>query len=216
MKTRPSAWWYLLVIPIIGLGITIAVFQTIDEVQKVQDSFVRLGSDGDGHVTGKQGDQLTVWAARTDLQSGSQAKRPEAEVVITGPGGEPVPFQQAGPQSSFTFTTDELSAIDLGTFTPPTDGRYEVRVTYAEDLGDTRNTVIGHLDIFAAIGRVTSTLGWAFGAAIGWALLLTVLRIRSARRNKQVVRVETTLGAPSSPVQSPPAPPATDQRGPFS
>lgn len=195
---RPSAWWYALVAPIIVVGIVIAVFQAIDEARRIEDAFVRIGSDGTGSVTVEAGEEQTVWAVWTDDRPSEDLQRPEATVRITGPDGDDVDFRAASASSRFTISTGSFSAIDLGRFTPDADGAYDVEVTYAEDIGDVRDTGVGSLGLLEAFTRVLGTIGIAILAAIGWVVLLSIMRMRSRRRSRAAT---TTL--PGAPPQGP-------------
>lgn len=221
MRVRPSAWWYLLIPLVLLAGAAAAITAGIDEAREIRDSFHTLGNDGRGTIELEAGDEPTVWAVWNDGRSTDSMTRPPANVQITGPGGQAVPFRARGSTGTTTWSFGSDAGVDLGTFSAPETGSYEVHVMY--DIATPDGSIgavgvpaaaVGQLDLSASAWRVARPVLLATAAAVGILVLLLVLRGRSKRRVRQL-QAGSALDVPSQ--QAPPAPPTpSSSSGPIS
>lgn len=184
-RIRPSAWWYLLVPVLLVSGVAFGIANGVDEGRRIADSFHGLGDDGSGTVELEAGDSPTVWAVWDDGRSSESVTRPPATVRITGPGGTPVAFDAREGSSETTWSVGSEAGVDLGTFTAPSAGRYDVAVTYEAGgvTGPVPTAAIGEVDLSGAVGSVVRPILQSLAAAIALTVILIVLRGRSKRRS---------------------------------
>jgi len=193
-RVRPAGWWYLFVPLLFLAGIGVGVVTAVDEGRGVIDSFSTLGSDGVGTVQLEAGDEATVFALWDDGRGTDALERPVSTVVVTGPGGEAVTFDEAARSTTSTYSYEGASAIDLGTFEAPVTGTYRVRVTFQvgpEAVG-APNAAVGRLDWSGIVGRVLRPVSIGFAASIALLVLLIVTRGMSKRR----LRATNVIAAP--------------------
>ncbi len=200
-RVRPSGWWYVLVPILVFAGLGVGIVGGIDEGRAVADSFASLGADGRGTTDLEAGDEATVMAFWNDGRSTDGIDRPPATVVVSGPHGDPVEFDQAG-SGEMTFSFDSRSGIDLGTFTAGEAGEYGVSVTFDTPSGavGTPLAAVGRLDFGSIIRRVVRPIGLGVAAAVGVWILLLVLRGSSKRRARSEPQVRAA--SPQSPSSS--------------
>lgn len=206
-RVRPSGWWYALVPLLLVVGAGFAITNGIDEGRRIADSFHGLGDDGKGSIDLDAGDEPTIWAVWGDGRSTDGISRPPARVRIVGPDGDEVEFDPRDSAATTNWSFGAESGVDLGTFTAPTEGRYDVQVTYDAGgvAGPVPTAAVGELDLSDAVGQVVRPILQSLAAAVGLIVLLIILRRRSRRRLQR--------DASGSAVE---APDATDGRsGPF-
>lgn len=179
-RVRPSGWWFLLIPMVLLAGLGAGLVSGIDEFRRITSSFRPLGVDGTGTVRLRQGDVATVWAVWEDGRSGDAVSRPPARVQVAGPAGAAIPFEPArGGWTTWSFGSS--AGIDLGTFTAPADGDYQVRVTFGSGAGTVPAPVaaVGQLDLSASVSRVLRPIGLSLAAALAVLVVLLALRGRS-------------------------------------
>jgi hypothetical protein len=182
MSRRPSAWWYLLCLLFVIAGIGLGVRIGIGEFRDIAKSYQVLGSSNRGVVELKGGRREHVWAVYTDGRDLSNAPVPTANVIVIGPGDRDVSVT-APPRARMTFMSSQQSAIAIASFRAPVDGSYEVRVDLGNPADQPDKITLGSLDVGRSGARIVMPMALGVLAAISWAVVLTVLRMR--RRGPQ-------------------------------
>lgn len=183
-RVRPSGWWYALV-PIIFLaGIGFAVASTISWGIDIAESYELVGPDGTASIQLDAGDEATVFAVWEDGRSTDSLSRPSATVRVTAPAGGDVEFDR-GSDGSSTFSVDGTSGIDVGSFTAPSSGSYDVDVTFAPTSGTAPQAAVGEFSFSGLAERVLRPIGIGAALAIALLVMLLVARGRSKRRRRQ-------------------------------
>ena len=208
-RVRPSGWWYALV-PIIGVvGIVYAILAGIDEFSDIEDRFTRLGSDGKSSIELREGEHASVWLISESAGSGALDMR-GADVRVTGPGGEPIEFEQATARSTFDF--GNLGGVRVGDFEAASGGEYKVAAT-ARSMSGPADVAVGNFDVGSAVLHTFRPALIGFLASIGLLVLLLVLRGASKRRARNQPQYDP-LQAPAS--STPAAPTTSSSQGPIS
>ncbi len=181
-RVRPSGWWYVLVPIIFFAGVGFAIAGAISWGIDIAESYELVGADGKASIQLDAGDDGTVFAVWDDGRSTDNITRPPATVTVTGPDGEDVAFNRDDGGSS-TFTVNDQSGIDVGSFTAPTTGSYDVEIAFDPTTSGTPpQAALGEFS-FAGLGeRIVRPIGIGFAASLALFVALLLLRGAAKRR----------------------------------
>lgn len=184
-RVRPSGWWYALV-PIVFLaGVGFAVAGAISWGFDIAESYELVGSDGTASVQLDAGDERTVFAVWDDGRSSDSLSRPPAKVTVHGPGGGDVAFEHGSGGGRSTFHVDGQSGIDVGSFTAPSSGTYDVAVEFDHSAGVAPQAAIGEFSFGGLAERIMRPLGFGLAASVALLVALLVARGTSKRRLRE-------------------------------
>jgi hypothetical protein len=124
---RPSLWWAALAIPFSCVGLVLAVFFMVTEIQRVGSSMAYANVPGEMDIDLKGNLSYTVFLEQ--MSGGSSDPIPMLALkssvrceLRTLPDGDAIPM--SAPSGSTTYNYGDRSGISVLNFTVPRDGTY--------------------------------------------------------------------------------------------
>jgi hypothetical protein len=189
---RPSAWYYLLAVPFLLLGMIFFFYTLLHDILHVTDSLTQVVVPGESNLTLKHGVTYTVFYEQHSVVNGViySANEPlsglKCKVSSVSQGdGDVIPLRQAS--MSTTYDVGGRSGKSVLEFSTAQDGHYRFSCGYPE--GSRGPEVV--LAVGSGVGEgIMNTILKCFGAIFGGGTLggivfLTVYFLRE-RSKKQV------------------------------
>ena len=191
---RPSLWWMAMAIPFCLVGVGLAVFFLVTEIQRVGASMAYADVPGEMDVNLKRNLSYTVFLEQ--MSGGSSNPAPMFALkssvrceLRSLPDGELIPM--SAPSGSTTYNYGARSGISLLNFTVDRDGTYLLGCQdYRGKPGPRLRIAVGAGAAEAITTAVEKSLVAFFGGGIV-ALLIFVRVLMLRDQSKRAIRAES-------------------------